>query len=97
MKRVWLAMLLLLSACAYNGKPAEFNLERVVDRNGCTDISNCYQFNHYRHISDMFTPQPGFWLISNQGHVCLVDDATFTIYPNGQMYDCKTGWRFYRP
>jgi hypothetical protein len=92
-------VLLILAGCAYNNPKitkADYQVERVVARDGCVDISNCQAFAHYRRIGDMFPPTPGRWFISNQGHACIVDDRAWTIFPDNEMYACQAGWRMYR-
>ena len=70
--------------------------ERVVTSDACLDIAYCRNFSpFYRPGTD---PQIGVvkWLVSNQGHACIVSDEDFVRAVPGAMWNCASGWRFRR-
>ena len=81
---------------AYPERPAQPEQERVAGSDVCLDISYCAPFRFfYRPGSD---PQIGavYWLLSNQGHACVVNDADFVRAVPGALWACASGWRFRR-
>jgi hypothetical protein len=91
-----LAAATISCASAYRAEPRQPESERVVGSDVCLDIAYCAPFHSfYRPGSD---PQIGavYWLLSNQGHACVVNDADFVRAVPGALWACASGWRFRR-
>jgi len=92
------ATALSIAACssAYREQAAPLEQERVVGSDACLDIAYCAGFRpFFRPGSD---PQVGavYWVVSNQGHACIVSDRDFVRAVPGELWTCTSSWRFRR-
>lgn len=85
---------LFVLACAGNGR-IELPAETVVDRDACLDISHCDTFAPYYRLGTDQQWGMVWWLISDQGHACVVNAETFTVTADRTRVRCN--WRMKRP
>jgi len=98
MKTLLLVLVVLISACGAGSnwqRPSDImplpgvTEERVVDRRQYLDIEEVPSI--FRRVGE--DPMMGqvFFLFSDRGNACMVDDKDFVMAPDGEMWPCK--WR----
>ena len=94
-----LALLATTATCssAYRGKePPQPRSERVAGSDTCLDISYCAPFRPFFRVGTDAQVGQVFWLLSTQGHACVVTSADFVLAVPGEQWSCAGGWRFRR-